>query len=116
MDRSHRLRESYQINQTRSKGASAASGPIVVRVMPNRLEPPANRYTVVAGKRIGKAHDRNRCKRITREALRLLDPELGQGNDVVVILRGGPDELPDRAVATRSLTDVFLRVRMLSDG
>jgi ribonuclease P protein component len=116
MDRSRRLRESFEITQTRTRGRSAASGPLVVRVLPNQLEPPRNRYTVVAGKRIGKAHDRNRCKRVTREALRLLDSSLIQGNDVVVILRGGTTELPDRDSATRSLAEAMRRVRLLSNG
>ena len=52
MDRSHRLTASYDISQTRSKGKAAAVGPLVIRVLPNRLDPPSNRYTVVAGKRI----------------------------------------------------------------
>lgn len=116
MDRSHRLRASYDISHTRSKGASAASGPLVVRVLPNRLDPPGNRYTVVAGKRIGKAHDRNRCKRVTREALRLLEPTLEQGNDVVVILRGGQRELTDRDAASRALSDIFRKLGLFARG
>jgi ribonuclease P protein component len=113
MDRSHRLREPYDISRTRSKGASAASGPLVIRTLPNQLVPARNRYTVTASKRVGKAHDRNRCKRVTREALRLLDPDLAQGNDIVVIIRGNRGELPDRDAALRALSAMFQRTRLL---
>jgi ribonuclease P protein component len=113
MNRSQRLRESFDVKQTRSRGASGASGPLVARVLPNATDPPRNRYTVVAGKRIGKAHERNRCKRVTREALRLMDQSLEQGRDVVVIVRGGVDELTGRDVAERSLTEIFRKTRLL---
>ena len=113
MNRSQRLRESYEVTQARSKGSSGASGPLVARVLPNETEPRRNRYTVVAGKRIGKAHERNRCKRVTREALRLMDPGLEQGHDVVVIVRGGVDELTGRDVAERSLAEIFRKTRLL---
>ena len=114
MDRSSRLRESYDIQHTRSKGKSAAIGPLVARVLPNKLDPPRNRYTVIAGKRVGKSHERNRCKRVTREALRLIDPSLLQGYDVVIIIRGGVTELTDRHVADQALAIIFERTRLLA--
>jgi len=114
MDRSLRLRESYDVKQTRSRGKSGASGPLVARVLPNSLEPARNRYTVVAGKKVGKSHERNRCKRVTREALRLMHPTLAQGYDVVVIIRGGIDELTGRDVAERSLGEIFRKTGLLA--
>jgi ribonuclease P protein component len=113
MEQRLRLRESYDIQHTRSRGQSAASGPLVARILPNRLEPAQNRYTVVAGKRVGKAHDRNRCKRLTREAIRLLDPQLEQGYDVVLIVRGGPQELTGLDAASVSLREIFRKARLL---
>ena len=114
MDRSLRLRESYDVKQTRSRGKSGASGPLVARVLPNALEPARNRYTVVAGKKVGKAHERNRCKRVTREALRMMHPTLAQGYDVVVIIRGGIGELTWRAVAERSLGEIFRKTGLFA--
>lgn len=113
MDRRSRLHESYDVKQTQARGTSGSSGPLVARVLPNALEPARNRYTVVAGKRIGKAHERNRCKRVTREALRLLHPTLEQGYDVVVIVRGGVSELTGRDVAERALGEIFRRTGLL---
>lgn len=116
MDRSHRLREAYDVNRVRSKGTSGACGPLVARILPNDLDPPRNRYTVIAGKRIGKAHERNRCKRVSREALRQLDPSLKQGEDVVVIVRGGISELTGLDVAMHALSEIFRKTRLLTNG
>lgn len=113
MERTSRLRESYDVKRTRNRGASGASGPLVARVLANALEPARNRYTVIAGKRIGKAHERNRCKRVTREALRLMHPTLKQGYDIVVIVRGGITELTGREVAERALTEIFRKTKLL---
>ena len=116
VDRRNRVTESWEISRIRARGSSAASGPLVGRVLPNHTEPLRNRYTVIAGKRIGKAHDRNRCKRLTREAMRLLDPELKQGYDVVVWLRGGVTELTGLAVAQNSLLEIARKTRILKDA
>ncbi len=113
MERRLRLRESYEIQRTRTRGTSAASGPLVARILPNKLEPAQNRYTIIAGKRVGKAHDRNRCKRVTREALRSLHPVLKQGFDVVLIVRGGPKELTGLDVASSSLQTIFRKAKLL---
>jgi ribonuclease P protein component len=115
VNRSMRMTASWEIARTRSKGASAASGPMVARILPNDLNPPRNRYTVIAGKRIGKAHERNRCKRLTREAIRLIDPELAQGNDIVLSMRGGIQEMTGLDVAMRSLREIARKARILAE-
>jgi ribonuclease P protein component len=113
IDREHRLRAEHEIRLARARGKAYAAGPVVARVHPNGSEPPANRYAIIAGKKIGKAHERNRCKRLVREAVRHLDPELAQGYDVVFILRGGVDELTGFDAADASLREIFRRARLL---
>jgi ribonuclease P protein component len=44
----------------------------------------------VSRKKIRKAHDRNRVKRLIREAFRLGKADLPAGIDLVVVPRGGP--------------------------
>ncbi len=113
MERSLRLRREADVRRARGRGRAFADGPLVARVLPNGITPPQNRYTVVAGKKVGKAHERNRAKRLAREALRLLHPRLRQGFDVVVIVRGTLDELPTFAVADASLTRILGRAGLL---
>ena len=115
MERRLRLRREWEVRQTRARGRAFADGPLVARVLPNTAEPLKNRYTIVAGKKVGGAVQRNRLKRVTREALRHLDSSLRPGHDIVIIVRGTIDELPDYATARASLDRIFGRARML-DG
>jgi ribonuclease P protein component len=114
MDRSLRLRDDWEVRNARARGKAFAQGPIVIRVFPHPDNPIANRYAVVAGKKIGKAHERNRCKRLVREALRNLHSSLKPGHDIVVILRGGPDELTGYDLALDTLRALFQRARLMS--
>jgi ribonuclease P protein component len=114
MDRSLRLRDDWEVRHARARGKAFAQGPIVIRVFSHPDNPIPNRYAVVAGKRVGKAHERNRCKRLVREALRNLHPSLEPGHDIVVILRGGPDELTDYDRAHQILHTLFQRARLFA--
>ncbi len=89
---------------------SASDGSLIVYGVANGLDHP--RLGISASKRkIRKASDRNRFKRLVREAFRLRKAELPAGVDLVVVPRGGPaltfeqatTSLPDlaRAVARR---------------
>lgn len=113
VNRELRLREDRDVKQTRRAGRAYADGPLVARILANDSDPASNRYTVIAGKKIGKAHERNRCKRLTREAVRYLHPHLKQGFDVAIIVRGGIDELTGLDVAYGAMLRIFTRSRLL---
>ena len=53
--------------------------------MKNRQQ--TNRIGITASKRIGRAVQRNRAKRVIREALMMLKPQLKPGYDLVVVAR-----------------------------
>jgi ribonuclease P protein component len=117
VERRLRLRREAEVRQARARGRAWADGPLVARILANGSAPPQNRYAVVAGKKIGKAHERNRAKRLVREAIRHLHPRLRPGHDVVVIVRGGLDELPGLAAAEASLGRIVRRAGLLDrDG
>ncbi|HEY7034578.1 MAG TPA: ribonuclease P protein component [Thermomicrobiales bacterium] len=116
MERRLRLRGEAEVRAARAQGKAFADGPLVARVLPNALEPPQNRYAVVAGKRVGKAVERNRAKRLVREALRRLHPGMSQGYDVVVIVRGTADELPGFATALACLERIAKRARLVDEA
>ncbi len=85
----------------------------MLRVLRNASDPPANRYGVVAGRGSGGSVQRNRLKRVTREALRTLHPEIRVGYDLVIIIRGTVDELPGSAAARELLTRMLRRANLL---
>ena len=100
----------------RTRGRAVAAGPLVIRYLPNDSRPPANRYAIIAGRKSGGAVQRNRLKRVTREALRELHPRLHGGFDVAVIIRGTVEELPSSGAAKDILRDLLQRAQLLPDG
>jgi ribonuclease P protein component len=92
-----------------------AHGPLVVRYLRNTLEPTQNRYTVIAGKKCGKSVQRNRLKRLVREALRGYHPFLETGYDIAVICRGTVEEMPDLEAAQEALAAIFKRTPLVRD-
>jgi ribonuclease P protein component len=115
MERRLRLRREAEVRAARNRGKAVAEGPLVLRFLPQADELPANRYTVVAGKKSGGAVQRNRLKRLCREALRHLHPALRPGFDIVVIVRGTVDELPDYATARAILERLLSRAGLVAD-
>ncbi|MFM9108991.1 MAG: ribonuclease P protein component, partial [Chloroflexota bacterium] len=55
------------------------------------------------------AVQRNRAKRLLREALRHADPNLARGLDVLVIVRGRAEEIPNYAAARAIIDRVIAR-------
>ena len=108
-----RLRNDFEVRQARSRGKAHAEGPLVIRVLRNSLDPAANRYAFIAGKRVGNAVARNRAKRLCREVIRHLHPRLTPGYDIVVIVRGEAAELPSYEVTRAILERLVTRARLL---
>ena len=80
-----RLRRGSDIDRVRSRGRSWTSRLLVLAFLPNDLA--HNRYGFAVGKRVGGSVERNRAKRLMREAIRLRHPELTPGHDVLLIAR-----------------------------
>ena len=114
--RQYRLREDGDVRRTRARGKSWPSGPVVARILPNTLEPKQNRYTVIAGKRCGKAVQRNRMKRLIREALRGYHPFLRPGHDMAFVCRGTVEELPTLTTAQELLATMFTHAALWKPG
>lgn len=66
-------------------GRSLVHPSLIVYVRKNRMG--LTRVGITTGKKIGKAVQRNRCRRVIREAFRLLQPEVKRGYDYVFVAR-----------------------------
>jgi len=86
MERRIRLRRSSDVKRVYDEGKSWAHPLLVLIVRPNDLG--LSRVGVTASRKVGGAVERNRAKRLLREAARHLYPEFeSKGWDVVLIAR-----------------------------
>lgn len=68
-----------------SKGKSVADSLLVLYTLPRSDE--SVRFGFSVGRKIGGAVQRNRVKRLLREAARMLLPEMTPGRDLVIVAR-----------------------------
>lgn len=80
------LKENRDFRRLYGKGKSFVSPVVVTYVMKNRCK--RVRYGITTSKKIGKAVQRNRSRRVIREAFRLLSPQIKPGYDFVFVARG----------------------------
>lgn len=85
MQRKFRLTRSTDFKRVRRDGKSYAHPYVVLLVQAS--EAPRVRVGVTAGRSVGGAVQRNRAKRMLREAIRPLLPELNPGWDMILIAR-----------------------------
>jgi len=85
------MRNTVSMNENRifrglyRQGKSVVTQYFVIYYKKNRLK--LNRLGLTATKKIGNAPERNRSRRVIREAYRLLESELPVGFDIVIVAR-----------------------------
>lgn len=86
IERRIRLRRSRDVQRVYDEGESWAHPLLVMIVLPNNLD--ISRVGVTASRSVGGAVERNRAKRLLREAARHLYPEFqSRGWDVMLVAR-----------------------------
>lgn len=111
MQRRFRLSRSEDFKRVRQTGKSFAH-PLVVLVAKANESKEHLRVGVTAGKTTGTAVHRNRAKRLLREAMRPLIPNIASGYDLILIAR--PALVTSTLEETRSaLLNLFQRAKLL---
>jgi len=87
VQRKFRLTRSEDFKRVRRSGKSYAH-PLVVLIV-QKSEQPRVRIGVAAGRTVGTAVTRNRTKRLLREVMRVLIPNIASGLDLILIARPG---------------------------
>src|SRR5512132_2690006 len=90
--RRRRLSRSGEFDRVYREGRSHASRHLVVYAFP-RSDADSPRLGVSVGRRLGGAVERNRIKRLLREAFWAAAPTLSPGRDFVIVARPGAGEL-----------------------
>jgi ribonuclease P protein component len=87
VQRKFRLTRSEDFKRVRRSGKSYAH-PLVVLIVQTHDQPRV-KVGVAAGRTVGTAVTRNRAKRLLREAMRPLIPNIASGYDLILIARPG---------------------------
>jgi ribonuclease P protein component len=111
MRRNQRLRRPEQFGRVRREGKTWSHPLLSLNAARNRIG--RTRCGFVVGKQLGKAHDRNRAKRRTREAVRLVYGRIAAGWDLVFVVR--PAVLnASFPVLTAAVDEVLRRAELLA--
>ncbi len=112
MQRQFRLRKQADYQRVRQGGRSWAHPLVILSAVRNTLDHP--RIGLVVSRKLGGAVQRNRVRRVLREALRTHLPRLQAGWDLVVVARAPLAGLKRQAVEV-ALGEVLSRAKLLAE-
>ncbi len=109
----HRLKKSWEFQRVYKKGKKYWNAYFVIYVCQTQLE--QSRLGITVSKKVGKSVQRNRVKRLIREAFRVLSPKLLSQYDIVVVGRTPAGQLTGQQ-ARDKLYELFQRASLFGTG
>jgi ribonuclease P protein component len=112
--RGRRLSRSAEFERVYRQGRSVSNRHLVLYAFPNE-ETGRPRLGLSVSRKVGGAVERNRVKRLLREAFAGAEPSLGEGQDLVVVARPEAGELARReglAGIDGALGDLLARAKL----
>jgi ribonuclease P protein component len=105
------LRRGAEFQRAWESGRAWSHPLLILRVSANGTA--KNRYGFVVGKKVGKAVQRNRAKRLMREAIRHRQETLSKGWDIILIARSRADQAEFKEIDA-ALGELLERARMVA--
>jgi ribonuclease P protein component len=112
MNRAYSLRRN-DFQRVWDSGKSWSHPLLILRVAANGK--PSNRFGFVAGKKIGKAVQRNRTKRWMREAIRHRLAAINPGWDMILISRAGAEQAGFKDIDA-AVESILKRAKLIRDS
>ena len=97
--RRRRLSRSAEFERVYREGSSHASRHLVLHSFPRPESSEGPRLGISVGRKVGGAVERNRMKRLLREAFWSAAPDLPEGHDFVLVARPESSELAEKGEA-----------------
>jgi len=110
--RTEHLKGRKEIREVFGKGRRFSCRGAKLFVLKNDL--PYNRICFTFSRGFGNAVDRNRARRLGREAFRLLKPRLSGGSDLILLVYPESDPVSERPLTTELFTTKLFTTKNLS--
>jgi ribonuclease P protein component len=116
--RRRRLSRSAEFERVYREGSSHASRHLVLHSFPRPEASDEPRLGISVGRKVGGAVERNRMKRLLREAFWSAAPELPDGHDFVLVARPDASELAEQgeAAVETALRSLLAEARLIGEG
>jgi ribonuclease P protein component len=113
MHKRFRLTDNRQFQLVRNDGRSWIHRLVVLGALQNGLA--ITRFGFSTSRKLNRAVDRNRARRLLREAARALQPRVLPGWDIVLVARDNMGDLHCQVVLA-AIEKVMRQARLLTDG
>lgn len=113
MQRRFSLRHKADFDRMRQQGRSYHHRFMILNLLANGQVD--NRYGFIVSRQVGGAVSRNRVRRLLREAMRFLHPQLKAGFDVVIVARRDLAGQPLQVVV-RTIEELMIRAKLVKVG